>query len=58
MPIETCATCRYWVRYTHNDKTKGECRKSPPMYVKRAKVAGRHPETKENCFCDEWKVKN
>lgn len=58
MPNDRCDTCRFWLRYDYNDMTKGECRMKPPVYVKRHKVASKYPETKEDFFCNEWKVMN
>lgn len=56
MNEDFCSGCKYWHRYVHNDTSKGECRVGHPEYVKKHKVAGKFPETKEGTSaCGEFK---
>ncbi|KKW92261.1 hypothetical protein [Sphingobium chungbukense] len=61
MEMNVCATCRFWMRYTAQDKGPffeiaegtGECRRNPPVLDDRAH---KFQSTEDAAGCAQWPV--
>jgi hypothetical protein len=55
MSNQTCSNCKYFARL-HDDGDQGLCFRYPPVKVD-LKEESVFPDTSDNLFCGEWKLK-